>query len=216
MKNSLSLTICTLALLISLNARAVPVVDTAIGTVTPLPVTVVPDDKDPNLYYYFPAAYAVSRDASGKASFGYHEYSGLFGDKGWAVMTMAAEFDSNLAAKLAEVKTQNPAATFSPIPLTQGLISEGKIDLKYLSDSECQDAGGVIGQEIGCKFLVKSKYRSAFIKGMRASQIHQFYYNYEFAAIRNGTVGVFKHSVPIKFGDLGTGAYFFDKNGNPL
>ncbi len=209
--------VTAILLTLAFAARATPIMDTGVGTITPTPVTVVRDDQNASLYYYFPTAYGVHRGSAGKAEFAYTEYDPRFsGPIGVAVMTMAVEFDPNLALKLEEIKKGDANAVFTPIVLSQGAIDEGKIKLQYVSDSECQEFGGVIGQQIGCKFVVKSKYRQAFVRGMRASQIHQFYYTYEFAGIRNGKTEVFKHSVPIKFGDLGEGNYFLDKNGNPI
>ncbi len=200
-------------LLGAVTSVAAPRLDTAAGTGEILFSTVVPDSQDANLYYFFPKNYRISR-FDGKLQFTYYEVK----NAAYAVIVMSATVDrSDLDAKILAIKTQNPNARFAPITVINSTISEMlTVPGPVLESVKCQTNGGTLGQDVGCELSVTSKGRATFIKTIRRNLSNVLSLNYTFAAQVNGQAQIVAHSLPIIFGDVGDGNYFFDNEGNPI
>lgn len=197
---------------------AAPRLDTAAGSGEIIISTVVPDSQDPNLYYFFPRNYRISQHG-GKMQFTYYETKNLLGVSGaYAVMVMSATVDRvNLDAKIQEIKAQNPNAKFAPITVINSTISQMlTLPGPTLEEVKCQTSGNTLGQDVGCELVIKTRSREVFIKAIRRNLSNVLSLTYSFAAQVNGQVREVTHSLPIIFGDVGDGNYFFDGDGNPI
>jgi len=197
---------------------AAPRVDIAVGTGTPIIQTILPDSKDPNLYYFFPVSYKVSKH-EGKIQFSYHETSNFWGVNGaYATMTVSAYFDKeSLDLKVQEIKRQNPKATFTPVALLNSNITQLNTKLSPLINQVvCQPYGNFLGQDVGCQIDVNVKNREVFQKVIRRNIVNVLAYTYSFVAEVNGQLVKLSHSLPILFSEVGYGDYFFDSHGNVI
>jgi len=211
-------TILMLALLtFAGTAYAVPVIDKAPNTPTALASALLPDDKDSNLYYFFPSHYQLAIDPnSNKYLFGYVEV-GWPRPNGYVTLVFEAATSPLLAAKIQEVKAANPKALFSPIPILDANFEVTKILTPLISSLDCQKKGNEMGQQVECKLSVDYKNRKDFRRVMRGGALIQALdYNYSFAAIIAGKSVIINQTLPANFTNLGPGVYFYDSSGNPI
>lgn len=208
-----------LLLFVSSDAWSVPMIDSAKGTTIARSITVLSDDKDPNLFYYFPNHYGLGTDQKNRKLFSYIERAtGWFSKPVAQVSTVyEAYFSEDLNLKIAEIKKEHPNAKFTPIPYTNARIVPNRIYNFMLSKVVCQETGNHIGQQIACVWEIAPPFQRVFRQAARSASVVQVLeYSYSFAATQNGKPLEFRHSVPIYFSDLMTGRYFLDSQGNPI
>jgi hypothetical protein len=200
---------------------ATPVMDTAVGTGTPVLATVVPDDKDPNQYYFFPNHYELAKDpATQRMAFAYFEKSeGFWGIVKGFVNTVFEPFVADqMKTKFDEILKMNKNAKFTSIVFTSsGLITPNEDFNGLISDVSCPKIGNQNGGQIYCSWKVPSDSRKAFRRAARGKVLVQVLeYDYSFIGIVGGRQQTFQHAVPVYFTNLGAGDYFFDQNMNPI
>jgi hypothetical protein len=202
-------------LLLNFSAEAIPVMDTAVGTKTPIMTTVLPDDKNPNLYYFFPNHYGISHsDKTNKPEFFYMERkTGWFTSEGFVNTLFEAYSSPAQKRKFDEIIKANPAAVFTPIPLSGGRPVPTQDFNVLLTNIQCFEKGNMIGQKIGCKWDVDNESRLAFRRMVRSDiAVQVLEYNYSFSAMYNGKFMPFNFSAAVYFSDMGN-VEFYDSDG---
>jgi hypothetical protein len=215
---SMKLYVGVMLLMWAAAVNAAPKFDVAVGTETPIMTTIVPDNKDANLYYFFPTSYRISKH-EGRLQFTYYETSNFLGVNGaFAAMTMSANFDQqSLDLKVKEIKAQNPNARFTPVTVLSSTIAQmSTLPSPTLEAVKCQPQGNLLGQDVGCELVIKVKNREVFIKIIRRNLSNVLALSYSFTAEVNGQMREITHALPIVFGEVGSGNYFFDGKGNPI
>lgn len=210
-----------LSLVISYRAFATPVMDTAIGAGSNLVVTIVPDDKDPNLYYFFPNHFGLSRDSNNKRQlFSYIEKSeGFLGlsKSGYVNTIFEAGVSSLLSQKTDEIKKANPNAKFAPITIFRAGFLPHDVFNILLTNIDCQHYGNVIGQQVACAWKVKGGDCEIFRHAVTKNALVQVLdYGYSFIGMIQGKPVEINHSVPVYVSDLESGNYFFDSEGRVI
>jgi len=213
--------IALFGLFFSLTTLATPVMDTLVGTPTEYMVSVAPDDKDPNLYYFFPNHFGLAQNPTNNMKlFSYIEKCENF----WCFSTPAyvntifeAGVSPQLTQKLAEIKKANPNAKFTPIPILSSSFFKTNVFNVLLSGVACQEQGNLLGQQLACVWKVDDSNRTTFRRAVRQNILVQVLsYGYSFIGMVRGQAMTFNQAIPVYVSDLDKGNYFLDSNGRVI
>ncbi len=198
-------------------ANAVPVVIDSVGTGLNHFSTLYPDSKNPNLFYYAPFAYTIAKEDD-RALFTYFESGYFWNRSAYVQMVFEAKFSELTLRKIAEVKQANPNAVFSPIPIMKSTIKVAPKITPLLRKVDCQNAGGVVEQQIGCGWEVKYSESTAFRRLLRDdAQVQVMTLVYEFIGIgQDGKEQIVSHSPVMRIGTKLTDRNFYDHDGLPI
>lgn len=198
-------------------AKATPVLEQGVGTVTPYTVTILPDDQDKNLFYFFPNHYGLSQLGDRKAFSCLQSRLASGASIVECNMIFDAELSTDTTKKIQEIKATIPQAKFSPVPYTKMTIILNKNTHPYLADVECQRNGSETGQEVTCDWKVNpSKFLPFRRMILDNALVEVMQYEAQFIAVVDHQKISVPYTIPIYVSDLGKGDYFFDSNGNVL
>lgn len=211
----LALILLTLA---AKTAFAVPVVDTAVGTSTPYYVTVLPDDTDKNLYYFFPFQYSLSDNGKFKnLSCAGNPQGTRGGFSAYCSLSFTAAFHPDLQKKLAEIKAANPQARFTVIPFAKSTVVALGSTVTHLKSAKCQEFAGPVGTQVACQWLVLPGRYDIVRKALLANgPVLVMAINATYYAMVGKNEQMIPLTIPMYAQNLENGNYFFDGRMNPL
>ncbi len=205
------------SLFVGIPAGATPILEQGVGTGTPYAVTILQDDTDKNLYYFFPAYYGLSTMSDRRAFACLQTKFASGSSQVDCNMIFEASVKSDTLKKIQEVKALNPQARFSPIIYTSMKTLVDKKTSPYLTNVSCQALGGETGQQVTCNWRVVPSRFAPFrrlLMGNALVQVMQF--SAEFVAVVDKAKIKVLYTIPMYVADLGKGDYFFDGEGHPL
>ena len=201
-------------------AAATPVIDSGVGSSSALMSTILPDDTDKNLYYFFPYHYdlSITDPNSGHRSFSCLLMKKASGSSEvLCYMAFEGVSSSDTQKKILEIKAANPQAKFAPIPYVKmSTLVMNSAKPNFLSIS-CQAVGSEAGQQVACSWSLAPS-RFPMFRKILTNQVYVqvMYFNAQFIAVSNGKKIPVDYSVPMYVSNLGKGDYFYDNDGNVL
>lgn len=211
--------ICILMTLFGYYSLATPVIDTGVGSSSALMSTILPDDSDKSLFYFFPYHYDLSViDNNGRKSFSCLMTKKASGSSEVnCYMAFEGVASSDTLKKIQEIKAANPQAKFAPIPyikMSTQVMNSAKPNFLSI---QCQPVGSEAGQQVACNWSLAPS-RFAMFRKILTNQVYVqvMYFNARFMAVSNGAKIPVDYSVPMYVSNLGKGDYFYDNDGNVL
>jgi hypothetical protein len=162
MNRLLSPAFCLALFLIPLASHALPVLRESAGAYQGNFVTIYPDHRNPNLYYFLPNKIDFAKDPrTGVPSFSLNTYgveqSNLEAAGGWMTFVFQAAVSAEVRAALDEFLRTHPGAQLTTLPIGESYLTVGKsrdgipsdAAKKFFSSWELPPAGGVLESEVG-------------------------------------------------------------------
>ena len=215
--------------LISLEAItfATPVVNESAQGEGVLDVTILPDNVDPNLYYYAPTVVLVSKDEKGIPTFFYQEYLSSFWNVRRALIQTTLKPDSSQSKfneAFERVKKVNPKAHFVTLPILNSRIEFDKTSRHFVNEVSCSHIAGFFDDEISCNFVLNSDGIKAFRSHLTKAMTFSLQFLYEYDAVIKTAEGKYKDrqgelNIAVRIGSQELLKYpelFQDENGDQL
>jgi hypothetical protein len=120
-----------IALVLSVNASALPVLRETVGNVSDGYVTIYPDHRDPNLFYFLPnqMEFAVDR-STGLPSFSLSTYAieqaDLSKSYGYMTFVFRPALSEDAKNQIKAFQSKNPNARIAPLPVGESYLTVGE------------------------------------------------------------------------------------------
>lgn len=198
-------------------SNATPILEQGIGSTTPYAVTILPDDNDQNLFYFFPNHLGLAALGNKKAFSCSEKKSWLSGSSVDCNMIFEAVISPDTIKKMEEIKVGNAQAKFSPMPYSLMSIGVSTSIHPYLKAVECQPFGAETGQQVSCNWSVHhSQFRAFRRLILDNALVEVMHYSASYIAIGAGQKLTVPFAIPIYVANLGQGDYFYDYRGNTI
>lgn len=156
-------------------------------------ITVFPDHKDKDLYYLAPVVMTTAKDENGIPVFSYMEYVHWLSTRAVVQTTMKPAFNqAEINRAKDQIRKVNPNAKFNALPFTRSLVIFGDILDPFIISSECDHAGGLIGDEQICSFNLNSKGRSVLRSMFRRGVALTMHLEYSIEGVIQQAEGTYK------------------------
>lgn len=161
MKRVLSTGLIT-SLILASQAHALPILRESAGQYNSTFVTIYPDHRDSNLFYFLPNSMKFARDPStGVPSFSLNTYAVEQSDvtkaHGWLTFVFRAAITPDVQAALDAFKREHPGATLATLPIGESYMTVGNRrdgtpgggGSEYFKSWDLPPNGGVLESEVG-------------------------------------------------------------------
>lgn len=182
---TLLLTLC----LISGVAKAAPVLNNNMAAEGTL-VTIWPDHKDPNHFYFAPNSMKLAVDEKGAAKFHltrYQDNCNVFKrcDKKAMVTALfeTAYKEEQLKAAQAGILKIKPQARFSVIPFQGSRVEFGKTMTPFIVEHDCAPRAGQAADEVPCTMNFNAKGVNTLIDFLSEGKVLPFKFFYKISGV---------------------------------
>ncbi len=190
-------------LLLLTQAWAVPVVNknmAAEGTF----VTIWPDHKDPDHFYFAPNFMKIALDVKSTPKFHYTEYwkgncgrfgSAVGGCKKRALVTtlLAAGYEmEQLGIAEAGIRKLRPQARFSAIPFLASEVQFGETLSAFIEEHECAPRAGQAADEIPCTLTFNKRGIDKMVPFLNSGRVIPFKFIYKISGLLEDGEGKFE------------------------
>lgn len=174
-------------------------------------VTVWPDHKDPNLFYYAPAALSIAVDRRGGAKFNVTSFltnCNRFNrctEKAKVTVFFAPILDQKLLEDAqALIRKRKPNAVFSPVPFLASKLDMGGALAAFVELNDCSSLAGLAGDEVACSMILNPRGVRYLLPSLNAGQVHPMKFSYSLSGVSETVQGYrdvnLDFIITIKFG----------------
>jgi hypothetical protein len=186
-----------LALLFGTSAYAVPVLNENIAAEGAL-LTIWPDHKDPNHFYFAPNLMEISQDRNQNLKFHLTEFydNCRLGRCTKRAMLntffIAAYREHHLKIAQEGILKKFPKARFSPIPFLSSKVEFGRTLTPFVKDNDCAPKGGQAADEVPCSMVLNYKGINTLVPYLNEGKIVPFRFLYKIAGVLASGDGTFQ------------------------
>ncbi len=188
----------SLLFLMSTTSYAVPVLNENIAAEGTL-ITIWPDHKDPNHYYFAPNMMNISKDKNSDPKLHFTEFlsncnfTRRCSVKGMLnVFFVAGYREDQLRDAQAGILKINPKARFSPIPFLSSKVEFGKVLSTFVDHHDCSPRAGQAADEVPCSLVLNSRGLKTLVPYLREGKIFPFKFFYRISGVLSLGDGSFK------------------------
>lgn len=191
--------ILLLTLFTSFSSFAVPVFNRNVST-SGNSITIWPDHKDPNQFYYAPTRMNIALDEVGKAQFNIIDYTTgrcRFGRNCERKLLMTTYFESvykddDIKTTKEKILLSNPKANFSPVPFISSQVVFGTALLPFIEEHNCAPMGGQAADLVPCTIVLNSKGIHKLLPSLAQGKRLAFNFTYKLFGVVENANSTFK------------------------
>lgn len=188
-----------LGLITSLNVFAVPVLNSNVS-ISGKTITIWPDHKNPNQFYFAPNRMELALDKDGKPQLSVIDYKvgacrwGRRCERKLLLTTYfeAAYRDSDLEDTKAKIMATNPKANFSPVPFISSQVQFGTTLYPFIDEHNCSPMGGQASDLVPCTIVLNAKGINRLIPTLAEGKMLAFNFSYKILGAIEGASKEFR------------------------
>jgi hypothetical protein len=187
-----------LGLFASFAASAVPVLNRNVST-TGSTITIWPDHKDPNQFYYAPTRMRVAlKDGRPLiTAVDYYEGSCRWGRRCERRMLLTTFFEaayneSDLNDTQRKILTMNPNANFVPVPFISSQVQFGTTLASFIEEHNCSPVGGQTADLVPCTIVLNQQGVYRLLPALQQGKLLAFNFTYKLMGAVESASGQFK------------------------
>lgn len=164
-------------------------------------ITIWPDHKDPDQFYFAPTIMKLAKDSSGKAAFHGFEFEDncrmIRGCRRKFLMTSYFEAgyrNQEFQEAKSKIQQLRPKARFSPIPFMGSSVDFGTVLTPFIDTHNCSAMGGQSTDVLPCTIVLNEKGIRNLVPNLLGGGLVAFNYRYKILGVVDVGAAQFKEA----------------------